>query len=249
MMKLANNSILDLSNSAVQSLPSEVFDYPCLSSLDISGTLITSLPPQTALFKRLREIRMNYMEMEHFPDVLTELSSLEELSLTHCAVNNLPITFGRLANLCRLNLSYCQFRTFPEELYQLAGLEVLDLSYQEVGSLSFRICRELPKLRDLSLEGICKPTIEVELPCLERLNLRECSLSSIVDIIAHTPNLKQLNLMRNDFDSLPKELTKLTSLTSIGVDLDALDSESIEILKSLPNLKKIEVDNDYSLPW
>lgn len=248
-MKLPNNSSLDLSNSDTRTLPSDVFDYPCLSSLDISGTLITSLPTQVAVFKKLKEVKMNYMQMEHFPEVLTTLISLEELSLTHCAVENLPISMGKLVSLKSLDLSYCQFRTFPEQLYLLPNLEVLNFSYQEVGDISCCISQELPKLKRLSLEGICRPKITIELPQLEELNLRMCSLSSFEDIIQHTPNLKHLNLMRNDFDKLPTALSSLTSLTSIGLDLDCLDSESRAILKDLPNLEKIEVDNDYGLPW
>ncbi len=81
---------------------------------------------------------------------------------------------------------------------------------------------------------------------LEYLSLRNDHLTKIPEGIGSLKNLRVLDLSGNDFKLLPESFSRLENLNEIYLDDEKkMDiNKSLWIIKDLPNLKKLHLEND-----
>lgn len=248
-MHQSGDKILDLSGISLKEFPTELLAFTTLEQIDISKTLLVDLPEAFAHFAHLKQLNLAYTEIEELPRSIFSLTDLEVLDLSNCRLTTLPEEFNSLTALKTIRLEGCLMRQFPDVLYQLPQLQEIDFSYQGVANSICTIGQPLPQLAHFNLAGNKQPRINVPLEQLEYLNLAHCSLSSLEDILINTPNVKKINLLHNSLTTLPDSFSRLSQLEELTISLGSVDHCALEILKSLPNLQTIHLDNNDDLVW
>jgi Leucine-rich repeat (LRR) protein len=124
------NTIVDLSNQGLTSLPKYILERTDIEELDISGNNMTGALPA---------------EIRH-------LSRLRVLNASNNQFTGVPAEVGQLRNLQVLDYSNNQLTGLPYELGNLKSLKVLDLSGNDYSELDLGIIREgLPLDVDIRL--------------------------------------------------------------------------------------------------
>ncbi len=115
-----------------------------------------------------------------------------------------------LKSLVDINLQYNNIQTIPSLTREdFPKLEILNLSYNQITPASIRHLYQLPRLKNLDLQGnnlVTLPDDMKELKFLEDLNLSSNLLSTqstlinpaiLMKVLGQIPKLKRLNLSRN----------------------------------------------------
>ena len=158
----ARKGILDLTNRAIEVLPSEIFRMRKLESLILNKNLITSLPKDLAKLAeagllRTIECEDNLLEEVHediaqirslenlhfarnqlkvFPSFVQQLYQLLVLDVSHNQLEEIPGAVGNLLFLETLNISHNQIKVLPQPLMNLARLQTLDISHNFIDRIS-----------------------------------------------------------------------------------------------------------------
>ena len=245
--QLKNLKRLFLGSNPLTSFPAGVLQLNALDVLWMSRTQIAKIPAEIGQMSALRQLIMQTGQLTgSIPPEIGQLKNLEDLGLN---VNQLtgpiPPEIGQLESLRNLDLHQNQLTgSIPPEIGQLVGLERLSI---HTNQLTGSIPPEIGQLKNLQylapgdnqLTGPIPPEIG-GLVNLEYLILRNNQLTGRVPPeIGRLRNLIQLNLGGNPglYGPLPREITKLTELSSLTVDGTQLcvpkDPEFENFLKGL----------------
>ncbi|XP_059307274.1 TMV resistance protein N-like isoform X2 [Lycium ferocissimum] len=174
--------------------------------------------------------KLNLSFMKHFvalPSSIGMLKSLVELDVSLCIkLKSFPEEIGRLESLVELDVSYCsKLASLPEEIGDLENLEKLDAHSTLISRPPSSIAR-LNKLKFLSFkkqkpevgleDGVCFefPQVNDGLRSLEYLKLGYCNLidGGLPEDIGSLSSLKELSLVGNNFEHLPRSIAQLGAL-------------------------------------
>ncbi|TYG47810.1 hypothetical protein ES288_D11G371600v1 [Gossypium darwinii] len=236
---------LDLSETAITEPPSFIFHFKNLKVLSFNGRKGPSyklLPNLPSLFKVIQGRRTN--PMARMLPLLSGLSSLRELNLRDCNLceGDIPPDISGLSSLVSLDLSGNNFISIPASLTRLSKLANLILmsncnmctfgeadTHSDISGLS--------SLSYLNLSGknfIRIPASLTRLSKLTYLELSNCNMCTLGEADTHSDisglsSLSYLNLIGNNFTSIPLALTQLSGL-------NLLQLSGCKMLKSLPEL-------------
>lgn len=210
-----NMKELYLSGTNIESLPSSI---GCLTNLERlvlrNCKRLDSLPQSISQLKNLEQLNMSgCSKLEYFPEILEPMEHLWFLSLNGTRIKGLPSSIKNLIGLEALDLKSCENLEFvPENIYRLSKLETLSVSD----------C--------VNLQALPGPGQSDRLPYLSQLNLSNCRISEVPDLLDIFSSLESLDLSGNEnIEGIPTNIKQLTKLKH-------LDVSNCKMLQSLPEI-------------
>lgn len=231
----------------VEDLKSLLVKKDEIYALNLSDSNINELPEELFQFKNLQYLNLStnrFKDKEKLFDDLAKLPNLIILELNRCYLRALPDNINKLKGLQMLSLSFNDFRVINESLGELTSLKYLNLGSN--GKL-----RDLPKsIGNLR----CLQMLNVSPNGLNRLRDELANCHQLVSIVGNAGtikslpkemggliNLKYVNLVANRINELPKSIGELSSIEDLS-----LGSNDIRILpnsfSNLTTLKSFSVE-------
>lgn len=248
VLKARQSTKANLSGMGLKDIPQALFELADLTTLDLSCNYLNSLSAEILGFKHLTKINLFDCELEAFPEVLLQMPSLQDINLGKNALSRLPDDLAKLSGLKKIGLYKCHLNEFPEQLYQMTKLEEIDLSYQEEQP-ALTIKQPLPALKTLHLNANFGANLQVVLPNLQDLSMRNCALKEFPESILSSKKLKKLDLSLNrhmlDF---PAEIENLQQLREFRFTMNDHKPAHFEQLNKLPKLHKLWIQLPYGPP-
>ncbi|XP_034677343.1 disease resistance protein RPV1-like isoform X2 [Vitis riparia] len=240
--------------SKLESLPENMESMEHLERLLLDRTSIRELPHSILHLKRLVLLNLRKCkDLRSLPNSICELKSLETLIVSGCSkLNRLPEDLGMLQCLTSLQADGTAITKPPITLVHLTDLRELSFSGCKgstsnfwISSLTFRLLH-----RENSDDiGLQLPSLS-GLRFIENLDLSDCNLmeGTIDNKLCHLDRLEVLNLSRNQFVSIPADISRLSNLRVLLVrqcqrlqkipklppSIKLLDACDCPSLKSLP---------------
>lgn len=118
---------LELSESNLEYLPTQLKELRTLLSLNIRKNNLTEIPEWIGNLKNLTSLVATHNSIQTLPASFTKLQQLRVLNLENNALHALPESFGLLESLQELCLHHNPLMYIPESFGQLQKLELLDL--------------------------------------------------------------------------------------------------------------------------
>ncbi|MGD9592064.1 MAG: leucine-rich repeat domain-containing protein [Candidatus Berkiella sp.] len=137
----------------------------------------------------------------------------------------------------------------PENMNMLSSVEIFYARYNCLSSLPDALW-QLPKLRELGLEGNCLKSISgniQKLTTLEELGLDRNKITALPAQIGKLPKLKILSLDGNLLLELPKSINQLTTLRILGLNNNFLFD--LPDISTLPNLEIVGARNNLLIKY
>ncbi|KAK2642888.1 hypothetical protein Ddye_024651 [Dipteronia dyeriana] len=158
----------------------------------------------------------NVRQLTCLPNGICKLKCLEELNLTGCSkLGRLPHDLGNLKPLKKLKVSGTGVREVPPSI----------ACSIKSGTLSFERCQG-QELMGLQLSSLSR------LYDMTNLVLRGgCNIKELPESLGSLSSIKMLSLCRNNFESIPESIIKLSNLILLNISY-------CERLKSLPILPR-----------
>ena len=225
--------------------------FSSLETIDLHGNCLTTLPIGLRKLERLTVLNLSRNKITNDAlGIVSEVKTLRELRLGENALHGmLSIDLCRLTGLEVLDVHNNAINSLPEHIENLSKLRVLNVSGNKVSKLAFSELAALPLVEvDVSknrLSGILLPSSVSRFPTLRVLEAGENALTSLSDLNVELPCLQSINLSNNRLTALPdmKDWRQLSSLVASHNQLTGIP----EGLSSLPNLATIDVSgNDIS---
>ncbi|MCC6549488.1 MAG: leucine-rich repeat domain-containing protein [Ignavibacteriaceae bacterium] len=217
-------------------LPFELSRFSNLEELSVAVNHLTEIPDYFADFKKLKtlDLSANYLsDLEKIFDILGSITTLETLELANNGIKVVPENLSKLTNLRNLDLGLNGIVNLPEGIKSLTKLSSLYLGVNPIDFYSIN-------------RTIC------DMPNLNRLDLGDCKLKEWPPNLHCLSNVTELNLSRNNFTEIPKEIAVLTCLEALYITdtkIQYIDSAIADlkklwlfILARSTKLKKEEVD-------
>jgi len=214
---LTNLTSLSLTGNQLTRFPAVILKLTNLVSLNLSGNQLTRLPPGITRLRNLTNLYLTANQLKAFPLEITKLTKLRELELSDNQLTSLPPEIARLTNLSSLQIGGNQLTSLPTEITDLTNLTDLRVYNNQLKNIPPKIS-QLTNLTFLNLGGnkLTSFPLEItELSNLTNLYLWENQLTDLPPEISKLTNLSVLNLRDSQLKSVPPEITKLTSLTSL----------------------------------
>ncbi|WP_179020641.1 leucine-rich repeat domain-containing protein [Winogradskyella forsetii] len=173
------NKTISFKAIKLQNLPCELFELDELEELDLFNTDLKSLTSDIGKLDNLKRLNLSWNEISSFPTELFELKKLEILTIYGAPKEDLELPningIKKLNKLKELDLSSYTFKILPKEILEIKSLEKLNLSAVGLTKIPDEI-GNLINLKKLSIQ--VNPEI-VELPeSMKRLiNLKELWMS------------------------------------------------------------------------
>ncbi|KAG0454778.1 hypothetical protein HPP92_024070 [Vanilla planifolia] len=238
---------LDLSwNSLVGGIPPLLGTGVNLVIIDLSSNHLSQrIPPSLG-----NNSNLHYLSLEknnlvgEIPAFFSFPSNLHYLYLSENNLSgSIPPSFGNQSSLIVLDLGQNKLQgSIPESLGSLNNLTGLYLSmnmFYGPFPLSFYNFSSIQyiALAKNKLSGMLLPTMGINLPTLQELNLQENNfVGSIPSSLCNVSGLETLNLPGNNFSGIiPSCLGTLQNLTNIDVGWNKLESHNMNFLSSLTN--------------
>lgn len=120
--------LLNLRNSQLKTLPSEIGQLTKLVNLDISGNSLAELPPEIGNLVNLITLTAYTSKLTKLPKDIKYLTNLVNLVLYDNQLTQIPPEIGDLVNLSLLSLSNNQLTSLPEEIGKLTSLKIIYLT-------------------------------------------------------------------------------------------------------------------------
>jgi hypothetical protein len=208
-----------------------------IKTLDLSESKLKEIPSEITACKNLEELIIHSNQIKKIPDFVGELTKLKKLDFYNNQLKDLPQNFENLQNLERIDLGNNQFTTIPNVIFKLKNLKKLYIYGNslknipnEIGNLTnleeLRIgkglkilfggntIKKLPEsIGNLTeLKELHAPDTRLrELPNsfknlqkLEHLELANVQLKKLPPVFEELPRLKYVSLWDNRFSATEK---------------------------------------------
>ncbi|HSX38661.1 MAG TPA: leucine-rich repeat domain-containing protein [Chlamydiales bacterium] len=222
---------LNLDNTDLSILPSEISYFSALRTLSLANNPIISLPDDLNL-PELTTLNLSRTHIKSLPNNLN-LPHLQRLSLQETPIILWPDDCN-LPELEFLNLSHTQIKSLPNN-FHFPRLDVLWLENTPITSLPDDL--NLPALTALNLSHAQIKSLpnNFNLPHLEGLALAHTPITSLPDDL-NLPELTLLDLSNSQIRTLPNNfhLPRLRSLLLMGTLINSLPDDVI-----LPTLRRL----------
>ena len=232
---------LSLSNNKLSTLNNSLFNGPLeysLQAIDLSFNLFTQVPSAVGNLKRITSLFVKGNQVSHLSEELLSgcKDHLQSLDLSGNSFTRIPSDGLRwTSRLLRLNLQDNVISKVQEsDLSSWAnGLLSLSLAKNNLESISvnaFRHTKNLKELR-LSFNQIHHTSTQALAPLRHTLVLLE-----LTSALAPSPSSNSALLM--------KDISLLSRLEWLDLDLNSLKSLSVDSLTSLPNLLHVDLEGN-----
>ncbi|KAL5845582.1 hypothetical protein ACOSQ3_009106 [Xanthoceras sorbifolium] len=207
---------LYLDRTAVEEVPSSIEGLTKLIRLSLQNC--TRLKRVSSSIFKLESLEFLFLrgcsKLDDLPEVLETRGGLLYLDLDGTAVKELHASIELLPQLSNLFIGYCKYvESLPNSICNMKSLLNLDLSG----------CSGVDKMLDdlplSSSSGLCS---------LMQLGLSACNLSTLPSALSCLSFLQDLNLSRNNFESL--SLKPFSSLQSLNIS----HCERLQSLQEFP---------------
>jgi Leucine-rich repeat (LRR) protein len=224
---------LNLSNNALEEIPSEFSLLPNLLKLDLSHNRISK-------------------GLEHLNVLLEGDSLLSELLLDHNALNEWNAKEGMGRKLERLTLAHNNISEWPSWVKGLPFLQLLNISFNKI--ITIPELGPMKALQQIDLQNN-KLSADAKTPFLSqffngklypqlvRLDINTnklCALHIMEDSGLGSSNLKEILLATNELDSISNGLAQVTSLEVIDLQYNKFSSVPIALL-ALKQLRHLDL--------
>ena len=263
--ELKNLRIVSLSGNSIKNFPESILRLDNLRELTLEANDLEIHPEIITKLTTLETLNLSYNPLRTLPDSFVNLSNLKKLIFNFECTNvrfNLPNNFGDLPKLEELRILSCQgpnlIWSFPDSFAKLNALRVLEITgpdYKYARYLrpdplypfTFKLPSNfgfLSKLEELRLIYCHLEPLPASFSNLKTLQILDISDDSKYFINPKAfeffpNNLKELNLERNVFKTIPHEIEKLTKLQKLNLEGNKITSISTVII----NLKNLHLLN------
>jgi len=197
---------------------------PVLKSLEIANSKLTLIPSEIAELKNVEELDFLGNKLTELPKELWGLSQLKKLSLASNQIKKIDLTTGDLPNLIDLNLSSNDLTRFPVQPGMCINLRKLNLFGNDIETVE--LTGNLPNLIsiDLSLNNITEFPVQLaRCPNLKKLRLWVNHIKTVDLKKGDLPNLLSINLSENEFTKFPLSPVLFPKLTWIAIAQNAIE--------------------------
>ncbi|XP_059669071.1 disease resistance protein RUN1-like [Cornus florida] len=221
-------SELYMDRTAIKELPSSIEHLTSLTSINLSECKnLASLPRTICRLSCLKTLYLSgCLQFEELPDDLGNIKCLEELHVRKTAIKRLPSSISLLKDLKVLSVGRCKGTISESPFFSLVSSWFLQRKCED------SLCLVLP-----SLAGLYS---------LTKLDLSDCNLSEggIPSDLDSLSSLREMNLSRNNFVSLPASIARLSKLQTLVL----VGCERLEALPELPpRIENLFADDCQSL--
>ncbi|XP_059077133.1 putative disease resistance protein At1g63350 [Cryptomeria japonica] len=257
------------SNPSLMEIPTEVIgSMTALRVLDLSRTALQSLPQNMGCLKRLVYLGLSFVALKRLPNSVTTLKNLQILDLYRSDITQLPSGFSKLTSLKLLDVSFCKhLQCMPYGISRLTSLEYLDAFSSS--NIQWNKCRRdrlpisdlctLNKLKRSGLhnngeiiqEGMLGTMKQIENPFCEfqnlgYLSLFDCGMLKQLPNLHNLPSLKHLHIVKcPNIEKFPEEFGKQGGFPKLEVfsvvKLRKLEQLPIVEEGALPSLKTLTI--------
>ncbi|BDD04350.1 hypothetical protein [Aureibacter tunicatorum] len=240
--------VINLAKNKLQSLPLNK-DFKTLKSLNISKNKTLSYwNDSNCKMQFLTELLLDRNNLEEI-SFTQKYSCLSILSASMNPLKNFPKGIENALTLRRLELQNCDFSSIPDEVEKLVQLEEFFFDKNKVTRLPDSMSGQQwhweeiyfnnegneiplkafqnPEAKSLILNGVQNPVFPKEIPDnspIFRVEMNDCNLDEIPDILTKLPKLMILQIKANKFTSFPKKLAECKELTYLYLDDNPMDS-------------------------
>jgi len=176
---------------------------------------------------------------------LEELEHVQKLDIRLKGLAKLPKEINCLTGLIEINAEFNEISEIPWEFAHLKKVKTINIGHNKFVDLPGVIC-QLPQVEVLNMESNSVKKISPVIANLEGLIELNFSFNQITELpeeIGHLKHLVRLNLAANNISELPSSMHRLYSLAELKLWKNKI-TEVPDFIKSLPNLKVIELETD-----
>ena len=253
---------IDLSNSMVDCLPRELFNFNCISNLNVNNNNLTSLlllfeQFMSLRFSQLTDLDLSKNKLSSLPIELFRLPALKNLNVSDNPLVRLPEQWWYSNSLVTLNASrthlteLCTYDNMQESLKSLTLTDAADIANNPHSSSSDTSGCQLKEL-DISssrLKSFPK-NLACCIPNLTCLNVSHNKLTSCCGVNELPPLLEELDISDNNLESETNSVFHLSTDTlycHLSTKLDSPLRCSHMLHKSLRNLWILNLSDNCTL--
>ncbi|KAI3725560.1 hypothetical protein L1987_65350 [Smallanthus sonchifolius] len=194
---------------------------------------LVKVDPSVGMLKRLVVLNMGgCTRLRSFPSKV-EMDSIQILNISRCLKGDkLLKVFSTTNTLVELHVDQTAITTLPHLFYALTNLQVLSLGRHQVIKSGWWTSVFRTAYMQRKYQQPERPALPylASLRFLRRLNVSDCNISEISPDIGGLSCLEGLKLSRNSFTCLPANLSKLSRLQVLILDV----CNKLEWLPELP---------------
>jgi len=241
-VNLANLVELDISNNALDSIPSYIGNRTDMTKFWAACIGLFQFPPLVLNLVNLELLNLSRNFIATVPSGINALTKLTSLNLSGNEITSLPETMGGLTALSDLlDVSVNEIASLPQAIGSYTLLKRLNVDHNLITSLPSTIgnCARLTRL-DAQVNSIASlPSTIGGLDMLDTLFLEWNNLASLPLEIGGLAKIKNLQLMHNNLTSLPAEFCNLSTLAELYISHNQLTAlpDSFGRLSSLTILE------------
>lgn len=267
-LHLQNNAIMEVEPGAFKTLKSlqhinlqnnvlthlgDVFlhDAPSLVSIQIDSNVLASLNKSLNGQSNLKVMWLSHNKLTKLDKSLfADLYQVQRIYLNNNSIENIELgTFESMQALVFLDLSFNLLEEITSKTFaELRGLNELHLTDNRISRIDANSFAALKKLTVLNLSNnpimkLHKYMFQKDLP-IQNLYLNNCSLRTIDNGTFSNLNvLNELYLKHNYLFADALLQVDVPTLTVLDVSHNNLDGLNSTVLKYLPNVKRVYLDN------
>ncbi|GLJ28457.1 hypothetical protein SUGI_0559840 [Cryptomeria japonica] len=245
-------SLLLSSNPYLSAIPKEVIGrMTALRILDLSRTALRSLPNNMGCLKHLVCFRLRSVPIKRLPNSLATLRNLQILDLYGSDITQLPSNISKLTSLKLLDVSFCEhLQCMPYGISNLTSLEFLDannspnIGWNKSGRDRLSI-NDLCTLNQLKRLGLKNNGERIREGTLGTMNQMESLHLSLTDMESLPHDMTAMSKLRKLCLSCPQLIQIKNSLCEFQhlsyIRLFNCGMSKLPALHMLPSLKHLNI--------
>ncbi|GLJ28835.1 hypothetical protein SUGI_0568270 [Cryptomeria japonica] len=246
-------SLLLAWNLSLTGIPKEVIrSMTSLKVLDLSKTAVQSLPKNMECLKNLVCLRLYFVPIKRLPDSIAALQNLQILDLYRSDITELPAGISKLTTLKLLDIGSCRHLQYmPSGISNLRSLEYLAAhgssnigwNKREKNRLSISDLGTLHNLKRLGLENnneIIREGTLGSMKQMESLYLLLTGMERLPKDITSMSKLRKLWLLCPQLLQIENSFCVFQHLSSISI-FNCRMLKQLPALHNLPSLKQLDI--------